>query len=108
MEYRHTLSRSQQTAEVLLINSRLWYWPAAGFAIAFSLTLFVTVWEWIENPGGIFRGDAGTNWTFVWETAWSWLFPSTLQLVPLFLFFGFVWNLFATWRNRQSSEEKSG
>ena len=42
------------------------------------VTLVVTVWEWIENPGGIFHGTEGTNWNFVLETAISWLVPTLI------------------------------
>lgn len=47
-----------------------------GAAVALSVTLVICVWEWIENPGGIFRGVDGTNWGFVFETAISWLIPT--------------------------------
>ncbi len=45
----------------------------SGARIACCVTSFVTVWEWIENPGGIFRGAEGT---FVYETAMSWPAPT--------------------------------
>ena len=62
-----------------------------GTAVAFSVTLVICLWEWIENPGGIFRGDDGTNWGFVFDTAISWLIPTFFYavafawLVQLFL-----------------------
>ena len=62
-----------------------------GAAVALSVTLVICVWEWLENPGGIFRGDDGTNWGFVFDTAISWLVPTFLYavliawLVELFL-----------------------
>lgn len=49
---------------------------AAGLAILLS-SIF-TVWDWAENPGGIFRDIAGTNWRFVYETAASWFVPTFL------------------------------
>ncbi len=49
-----------------------------GALVACGVTLFVTVWEWIENPGGIFRGAEETHWRFVYETAVSWLAPTFL------------------------------
>lgn len=49
---------------------------AAGLAILLS-SIF-TVWDWAENPGEIFRGAAGTNWQFVYETAASWFVPTFL------------------------------
>ena len=47
-----------------------------GTLISALVTLVITVWEWIENPGGIFHGTEGTNWNFVLETAISWLVPT--------------------------------
>jgi len=44
------------------------------------LALTVTLWEWLENPGGIFRGSEGTHWSFVAETAVSWLVPGFCYL----------------------------
>lgn len=52
-----------------------------GAAVAFSVTLVICVWEWIENPGGIFRGDDGTNWGVVFDTAISWLIPTFFYAV---------------------------
>lgn len=52
-----------------------------GAAVAFSVTLIICVWEWVENPGGIFRGDDGTNWSFVFDTAISWLIPTFFYAV---------------------------
>lgn len=46
--------------------------------LALLLALINTVWDWLENPGGIFRGPDGTDWSIVAETAWSWLGPSFL------------------------------
>ena len=50
----------------------------AGLVCATMLTLVVTSWEWLENPGGIFRSAEGTNWRFVFDTAVSWFFPTFL------------------------------
>ena len=46
--------------------------------VALSLTLLFTVWNWLENPGNIFRDTAGTNWEFVYATAASWFAPTFL------------------------------
>lgn len=55
------------------------------FAIVGALLLagLFTVIDWYGNPGGIFRGDAGTNWQFVYDTWISWFLPS---LVPMFVY----------------------
>lgn len=54
---------------------------AIGFVVATLITIIITAWEWIENPGGIFRGPNGTNWQFVFETATSWFIPSFVSIV---------------------------
>ncbi len=40
------------------------------------VTLVIVLWEWLENPGGIFHGVNGTQWQFVYDTAISWLLPT--------------------------------
>lgn len=45
-----------------------------GLAIAAGVTL----WDWVQNPAGIFRGPEGTNWQFVVDTALSWFLPTFL------------------------------
>ncbi len=47
-----------------------------GAAVAFVVAACVSAWEWLENPGGIFRDETGTNWGFVWDTAFSWFLPT--------------------------------
>ncbi|MDC0996016.1 hypothetical protein OAT01_09840 [Pseudomonadales bacterium] len=49
-----------------------------GSIISITVTIFITLWEWIENPGGIFRDSDGTRWRFVFDTALSWLWPTFL------------------------------
>ena len=56
-----------------------------GALMSVLATSVVTVWEWLENPGGIFHAPEGTNWNFVLETAISWLIP-TFVLVTLVAF----------------------
>ena len=53
-----------------------WLGLAAGAAISSTVTVVIVVWEWLENPGGIFRGESGTNWGFVFDTAISWFVPT--------------------------------
>jgi len=57
-------------------TSRWWLAPAAGALVSATVTIIMVVWEWLENPGGIFRSDSGTNWEFVYDTAISWLLPT--------------------------------
>jgi len=54
---------------------------AVGAAVSVLVTTVVCVWEWAENPGGIFRDDQGTNWQFVFDTAWSWWVPTFVYTV---------------------------
>ncbi|GAB5500760.1 MAG: hypothetical protein PsegKO_30710 [Pseudohongiellaceae bacterium] len=54
--------------------------PAMGVAIAALLTLIFTLWNWVENPGGIFHDASGTHWRFVYDTAASWFLPT---LIPV-------------------------
>ena len=56
---------------------------ASGAVIAIPLTLIMCVWEWIENPGGIFHGPGGTNWSFVFDTAMSWFVPTFLYVAVI-------------------------
>jgi hypothetical protein len=59
------------------IARKAWFaGPIIGFVFASVVALVVTVWEWIENPGGIFRGSSGTAWSFIYDTAASWFLPT--------------------------------
>ena len=51
-----------------------------GFLSAFVITLVITIWEWLENPSGIFHNEDGTNWSFVYDTAISWFVPTFIQI----------------------------
>jgi hypothetical protein len=62
-----------------------------GLITALILTALVTAWEWIENPGGIFHNDNGTNWSFVYDTAISWFVPTFLNVT---LISGLVYTVF--------------
>lgn len=53
-----------------------WLGLAVGAAVSSVVTVIVVIWEWLENPGGIFRSAAGTNWRFVLDTAFSWFLPT--------------------------------
>jgi hypothetical protein len=54
-----------------------------GLTSAFILTLIITIWEWIENPSGIFHNGKGTNWTFVYDTAISWFVPTFINVTVI-------------------------
>ncbi len=54
-----------------------------GSTSAFILTLIITIWEWIENPSGIFHNENGTNWSFVYDTAISWFVPTFVNVTVI-------------------------
>lgn len=57
-------------------SRRWWIGPVTGTLVSAIVTVIVVVWEWIENPGGIFHSEHGTNWQFVSDTAISWFVPT--------------------------------
>lgn len=46
-----------------------------GGLVAFLVAAVMTFIDWRLNPGGIFRGPAGTDWQIVWDTWISWFLP---------------------------------
>lgn len=68
-----------------------WFGPVTGVAVSLAVTLFVVTWEWLENPGGIFRGEAGTNWGFVLDTAISWFVPVFVSAAVLVSALQLLW-----------------
>ena len=66
-----------------VVPANWWTGLAAGFVVSFVVTIVVVIWEWLENPGGIFRGASGTNWEFVFETAISWFVPTFINVAVL-------------------------
>ena len=53
---------------------------SVGLSVAILVTAVFTVWNWLENPGGIFRDASGTNWGFVYDTASSWFLPTLMPV----------------------------
>ena len=53
-----------------------WLGLALGAIVSSSVTVIVVIWEWLENPGGIFHSELETNWKFVFDTAISWFAPT--------------------------------
>ena len=66
---------------------------AVGFGVAALITIIITTWELIENPGGIFRGPGGINWQFVIKTATSWFFPSFASITVVAALGRLIWTL---------------
>ena len=64
---------------------------ALGGIVAFAVTAVITVWEWLENPSGLFHDATATHWAFVYDTAISWLIPTFVQatLVAAVLHLGY-------------------
>ncbi len=69
-----------------------------GMLIATLVTAYVTIREWIENPGGIFHGVDGTRWKFVFDTAISWFWPVLLLTVFVALVGHLVFHWWLAWR----------
>ena len=46
-----------------------------GAGVGLTVAAVMTFLEWRLNPGGIFHGAEGTNWSFVMDTALSWFGP---------------------------------
>ena len=71
-----------------------------GALLALAISLLVSAymaWEsWALNPSALFHDETGTNWYYVFETAWSWLVPMFTGTLPVsagaFLIFGFLSN----------------
>jgi len=52
------LETMNQSFSILsLVKTKSWLFGlAAGVSGAVTLALFITAWEWLENPGSIFHG----------------------------------------------------
>lgn len=78
---RYSLFLSHSTYLALKLGSVVGTLTAAAFAI----------WDWIENPGGVFRGQDGTSWPIVLETGLSWFIPTFLIVGGGTLVIRIVW-----------------
>ena len=65
-----------------------------GSVVGSLTAAFFAIWDWIENPGGIFRGPDGTSWSIVLETGLSWLIPAFLIVGGGTLVVRIVWLFF--------------
>ena len=74
-----------------------WFGIAAGAVVSLTVTLIIVVWEWLENPGGIFRDENGTNWNFILDTAISWFVPTFILVGIIASAAHLLWSLI---RNR--------
>jgi len=58
-----------------LIGRALFAAAAWGVLAGLAVSIAMTALDWFANPSGLFRGEDGTHWPVVWETAWSWFWP---------------------------------
>ena len=72
-----------------------------GTFVSATVTLIVVVWELIENPGGIFRNEHGTNWQFVFDTAISWFVPTLVYAAVIVSIAQLLWHFVKKYRDRQ-------
>jgi hypothetical protein len=84
------MNKTQMLVTTIWIRS-LRFGIAAGALIAAGVTVIMVVWEWLENPGGIFRGESGTNWGFVLDTATSWFIPTFIYAAVVAFVACLVW-----------------
>jgi len=70
---------------------RWWLGLAVGALVSATVTVIVVVWEWLENPGGIFRSASGTNWGFIFDTAISWLVPTFVYVAIIASVLHLLW-----------------
>jgi hypothetical protein len=73
-------------------NMRAWLCGlVAGVLLAGLVAAVPTAWDWLLDPGGVFRaGGAGTNWPVVLDTFASWFLPVLLLVAP-FTVLGAAW-----------------
>ena len=57
----------------------------SSLALGLVIGCGFAAYDWHLNPGGIFRGPDGTNWQFMFDTAFSWFKPIVLTTFPLFV-----------------------
>lgn len=63
------------------INKYIWYFGLAqGLFVSLAVSLIIVLWEWLENPNGIFHGQQGTHWDNVFDTAISWFVPTFIYV----------------------------
>jgi len=80
------------------VNSWL-FGVVIGAVISAAITLVIVVWEWRENPGGIYRDANGTNLGIVFDTAISWLVPVFIGTAIIASVLQLLWS---TMRERRS------
>ena len=77
-----------------------------GIISAFTITFIFTLWEWLENPSGIFHDQNGTNWNFVYDTAISWFIPTFVSVTVIGAVIHFVIKWFHNYRSQHNNENQ--
>lgn len=86
------MTSKQRHASVF--SSALWWLGlAVGGTVSLSVTVIVVIWEWLENPGGIFHSETGTNWEFVFDTAISWFVPTFVYVTIIASVLHLAWSI---------------
>lgn len=76
------------------MHAQTWKLAAAiGLLLGIVVASAMTFMDWRANPGGIFHGETGTNWTIIMETAISWWWPVTLitMLATVIFLYAVTW-----------------
>jgi hypothetical protein len=91
----NTLSHNAKGA-----STRWWLGPVTGAFVSATVTVIVVIWEWIENPGGIFRSELETNWQFISDTAISWFVPTFVYVAVIVSVSQLAWHFVKKYRGR--------
>ncbi len=62
----------------------------SGAGTALLLSFFMTMRDYLINPGGIFHNESETNWQIVSETFFSWFWPALIPLIVLAVLVAFI------------------
>ena len=85
---------------LMMIRTRFWvFGVAAGALVSTAVTLIIVTWEWLENPGGVFRNESTTNWPFIVDTAISWFVPLFIYTAIVASFARLAWSVFMSRRS---------
>ena len=87
--------------DVSNIRNTFWFFGiVVGVVVSVIVTLVMVTWEWLENPGGIFRNAEGTNWSFILDTAVSWFVPTLVYAAIIASVLKLAWTALARRRNK--------
>jgi hypothetical protein len=78
---RPTIAPNSTLAIAVMKSMR--FGATLGVLVAALTSVAMSAWDWLENPGGIFRGADGTHWAFVFETLASWFLPTLIYVAVI-------------------------